>query len=151
MQALELKIPPPVVALLVALAMWAVARNAAAAPEMVRVGLAAALVGTGLAFDIAGFFAFRRARTTINPMKPQATTALVDSGVYRITRNPMYVGMTFVLCGWAAFLGSVWTLPGPIAFVAYISRFQIGPEERMLASLFGAEYSAYRARVRRWL
>ncbi len=153
MRALELRIPPPVVALVVALAMWGVSRDAAALPaaEFVRLPLALALVVVGAAFDVSGLIAFRRARTTIHPMKPQAASSLVDTGVYRLTRNPMYVGLFFMLCGWAAYLWTWWALPGPFAFAAYIGRFQIAPEEKALSALFGAKYLAYRKRVRRWL
>lgn len=153
MQSLELKVPPPVVALLAALAMWGVSPGSVApsAPELVRLPLAIALALIGASFDASALVSFRRARTTVNPLKPQSASSLVDSGVYRVTRNPMYVGLFFLLCGWAAFLWSWWALPGPFAFAAYISRFQIAPEERALCALFGAEYSAYKARVRRWL
>lgn len=153
MRKLELKIPPPVVALLVALAMWGVARNsdASAASEMPRLLVAIALALVGVAFDVSGVIAFHRAKTTINPMKPQSTSSIVDSGIYRVTRNPMYVGLVFLLCAWAVFLGPWWALPGPLAFAAYIGRFQIAPEEKALAALFGAEYLSYKAKVRRWL
>ena len=152
-RALELKVPPPIVALLVAFAMWCVSRyaGAQAAPELVRVPLAIALAVIGLAFDVSGFVAFRRARTTINPMKPRSASAMVDSGIYRVTRNPMYVGLFFMLLAWAAFLWSWWVLPGPFAFAAYLRRFQIAQEEDALASLFGAQYLSYKSRVRRWL
>jgi protein-S-isoprenylcysteine O-methyltransferase Ste14 len=110
-----------------------------------------ALVLLAAAFDLSGLLAFRRARTTINPMKPGASSAMVSGGVYRITRNPMYVGLVLLLCGWSVYLGSPWAWLAPLAFAAYVTRFQIVPEERVLARLFGAEYAAYRARVRRWL
>ena len=153
MRALELKVPPPVVALLVAMAMWGVSRGmvAAAASELVRVPLAIALGVVGAAFDVSGLTAFRRAKTTVNPMRPQASSSMVCSGVYQVTRNPMYVGLIFGLCGWAVYLWSSWALFGPFVFAAYIGRFQIAPEEKALATLFGAEYLAYKARVRRWL
>jgi protein-S-isoprenylcysteine O-methyltransferase Ste14 len=63
----------------------------------------------------------------------------------------MYLGLSFVLLGWAVFLGSAWALLGPVVFIAYISRFQVAPEEKVLATLFGNEYSAYKAKVRRWV
>ncbi len=84
-------------------------------------------------------------------MKPQSATSLVSSGVYRQTRNPMYVGLLLVVVAWAVLLSAPWTLLGPLCFVAYIGRYQIAPEERVLAGLFGSEYAAYQARVRRWL
>ena len=120
-------------------------------PSLIRAALATTIAFVGLCFDIAGIIFFWRARTTINPMKPATTSSLVLSGVYRITRNPMYLGLLFILIAWAVFLSSVWLLLGPLAFVMYMNRFHITPEERALSAMFGKSYSAYRARVRRWL
>jgi protein-S-isoprenylcysteine O-methyltransferase Ste14 len=153
MHSFELKIPPPLVAALIAVAMWGIAFVAplVQAPTLSRVSVAAAIALVGAVFSLAGIVSFRRARTTVNPMKPEAATSLVSSGIYRITRNPMYVGLLFVLVAWAAGLSSAWSMLEPLAFFLYIGRFQITPEERVLSQLFGAEYSAYKARVRRWL
>ncbi len=152
MARLELKIPPPLVALLVAALMALVASwpPLFTLPAAARVGIAVALAAVGAAFDVAGLVAFRRASTTINPLHPERASALVTGGVYRITRNPMYVGLAFALLAWAAYLGSPWALLGPVAFVGYITHFQIVPEERILRARF-AQFDAYAARVRRWL
>ena len=99
---LELKIPPPIVGMLVAIAMWAVAKIG---PQFslelqVRYTLVCILIVVGVAFDLLGLAAFRASRTTINPLKPNHASALVTGGVYRVTRNPMYVGMCcFCLLG----------------------------------------------------
>jgi protein-S-isoprenylcysteine O-methyltransferase Ste14 len=153
MQALELKIPPPAVAVLIVGAMWGIslASPLLEMPAFIRVAVAVAIALAGGGFSLAGVISFRRARTTINPMKPETTSSLVCSGVYRVTRNPMYVGLLFVLVAWAVFLSSAWALLGPLAFVLYINRFQITPEERVLSAMFGTEYAAYKSRVRRWL
>ena len=153
LKALELKIPPPAVGALTAAAMWAFARPGGDTATLSGAHwlIVAVLAGIGALFDFSALFAFRRAKTTVNPMKPGATTAIVHSGVYRITRNPMYVGLVFFLCAWAVYLGSPLALLGPIAFVAYITRFQIIPEERVLIRMFGVDYEAYKTRVRRWL
>jgi protein-S-isoprenylcysteine O-methyltransferase Ste14 len=153
MWKLELRVPPPVVALLVALAMWGVSRDAVAsgAPELIRLPVAIALTLVGVAFDLSALIAFRRARTTVNPMKPLSTSSMVAAGVYRVTRNPMYVGLVFLLGGWAVLLWTWWALLGPFAFATYITRFQIAPEEKALSALFGAKYLAYKSQVRRWL
>ena len=149
---LELKVPPPVVGLLIAFVMWGACGGnvASAAPEFVRLTMAGVLAAVGACFDVAGLIAFRREQTTINPMAPRKTSSIVTCGVYKVTRNPMYVGLVFFLCAWAAYLWSWWALAGPAAFVVYISRFQIAPEEKALSTLFGAEYLAYQANVRRW-
>ena len=153
MDALELKIPPPIVALLIGVAMWFGSRLGPTleVPFVVRTVAFVALGLLGGATALAGNLEFRRARTTINPLRPQNATALVTSGVYRYTRNPMYVGLALLVLGWAAFLCSPWAIAGPVLFVLYISRFQIEPEEKILSAKFGAEYSSYLSRARRWL
>jgi protein-S-isoprenylcysteine O-methyltransferase Ste14 len=153
MQKLELKIPPPAVAALIAIAIWGISvfTPSIEVSARVRGGAAVLLALTGAVVSILGIVSFRIARTTINPMQPETTTSLVCSGVYRLTRNPMYVGVLFVLVAWTIFLSSAWALLGPLAFVVYMNRFQIGPEERALSARFGAEYSNYKSKVRRWL
>ena len=157
---LELKIPPPALAALIAAAMWGAARllpqwqafAAARIGAVAAAGVLAVIVGAAaVTFSAAAIAAFVRARTTINPTTPGATSTLVSSGVFAITRNPMYLGLLCFLIAWAILLSSLWALCGPVVFVAYIARFQIAPEERALAAQFGAEYAAYKARVRRWL
>ncbi len=150
---LENKVPPPLIALLCGVAMWGISLLTPKLKVSVAVqwGGSFILLLTGLLFCFAGVIAFRRARTTVNPLKPQSASALVSSGVYQITRNPMYVGFAFVLLAWACVLGSPWTLTGILIFILYMNRYQIGPEERALATLFQDQYIAYQARVRRWL
>jgi protein-S-isoprenylcysteine O-methyltransferase Ste14 len=153
MDDLKLRVPPPAVAVLIAGAMWGISLLTPPlyVPSDIRwaVALAVGLAGVGIA--LSGVVSFVRARTTVNPMKPMKTSALVTTGVYRFSRNPMYVGVLFVLIAWAVILSVAWVLAGPVVFVLYMERFQIAPEERALSDLFGEEYAAYKARVRRWL
>ncbi len=133
--------------------MWAVAE---VGPQVdlalqARYVVAGALVVVGLGFDLLGLIAFRASRTTVNPLKPERSTALVTGGVYRVTRNPMYLGMALLLLAWAVYLSSLLPLAGPVVFVLYITRFQIRPEERALQARFGDDFARYAARVRRWL
>jgi len=153
MDKLELKIPPPLVMLITAAEMWALARFGASAGigSFWTGALIVIAVCSGFALATAGLFDFKRADTTIHPTKPEETSALVVSGMYRYSRNPMYLGLTLVLLAWAIYLGSIvafFLLP---LFLAYIQRFQIRPEERILAEKFGDEYTAYQLRVRRWI
>ncbi len=150
---LETRVPPPVLALTIGLLMWLAVRFWPL-PEMpipYRGPLALALALAGFAFTMAGIVPFRRARTTVNPLRPASASTLVTSGVYRVTRNPMYVGLLMVLLAWVVYLAVPWLLLGPLFFVLYMARFQIVPEERALAKLFGEAYLAYQRRVRRWL
>jgi protein-S-isoprenylcysteine O-methyltransferase Ste14 len=153
MRSLELKIPPPVVALITGLLMWVVARAtptldfAFPAHNVIAMGLAA----IGVATAITGALTFRRAHTTVNPMKPESSSTLVNWGVYKMTRNPMYLGLLLVLTGWGIFLSNPLAFLFLPAFVLYLNRFQIAPEERALTSLFGRDFADYQSRVRRWL
>ena len=153
MNSLELKIPPPFVALALALLMWATASFTPPieAPFALRLGAALALVIVGQSISISAMVAFRRAKTTVNPIKASAASSLVRSSVYRFTRNPMYLGLLLTLLAWAVFLSNPLALLFVPLFVLYMNRYQIGPEERVLLSLFGAEYAAYMKKVRRWL
>lgn len=152
-QMLELKIPPPLVALLVALGMWWLSflGPMLETPLTIRTPIAIAIALCGGAFDIAGVLTFRSVKTTVNPMKPHSASSLVISGIYKITRNPMYVGLLIILVAWTVFLFSLWALLGPLAFYLYIGRFQITPEEKILLKLFGDQYAAYKTKVPRWL
>ena len=153
MSVLELKVPPPVVALVLALLMWLTPAVAGLVPipYPVRVLCAVVLVCVGQGISIAGMVAFRRAKTTVSPVKASLASSLVIRGVYRYTRNPMYVGLLLTLLAWAVFLANPFAALWVVVYVLYITRFQIIPEERVLTSLFGAEYEAYKGRVRRWV
>lgn len=133
--------------------MWGISEMGASIelPNVLRHVLTAAISLAGGCISLAGILSFRRARTTVNPLKPKNTSSLVTLGIYRFTRNPMYLGLLLVLLAWAVFLSSAWAIVGPVAFVLYINRFQIAPEERVMATMFGASYAQYKARVRRWL
>jgi protein-S-isoprenylcysteine O-methyltransferase Ste14 len=153
MQALELKVPPPIVAVLVGLAMWVVAHLLPAVDltGQWRLMLAGVCAGFGVIVALLGFLAFRQAKTTVNPVNPEKATSVVTGGIFSYTRNPMYIGLTAVLVGWAIWLSVPWVFLGPVALMLYLTRFQIIPEERVMSAKFGPDYDDYRKRVRRWL
>lgn len=153
MKALENKIPPPVLMFIMAVAMWGAAKIQAAVTieSHLRIGLMVALGVIALAFSIGGIIAFRAAKTTLNPVQIDRASRLVTGGIYRFSRNPMYVGLTALLAGWAVFLAVPLTAIGPVAFALFMYRFQILPEERVMAEKFGREYLEYKQRVRRWV
>lgn len=153
MNALENTIPPPLIAVLVAFGMWGLSRvtPGMAINDTLRLVAAAIILVAGVAFCLAGVISFRLAKTTVNPLKPEAASSLVNSGVYRISRNPMYLGFALVLAAWAVYLASPHALLGVLVFVLYMNRFQILLEERALENLFGEEFTHYQSRVRRWI
>src|SRR5262245_7917158 len=153
MDSLELKVPPPLLALLVGVLMWLASPLTATVevPFGLRVGGAVTFACTGAVIGIAAMVWFRRAKTTMSPIKPGAASVLVTGGVFRFTRNPMYLSLLLYLLAWGLYLSNWLALLFLPPFVLYINRFQIAPEERTLSSLFGPEYAAYAGRVRRWL
>lgn len=153
MDFLETKIPPPLVGLIF---MGISAALSYAFPALVYdipYGFWATilLIGLGFGFPIAGSIAFRKFKTTINPLQPKQASTLVTGGVFGISRNPMYVGLALLVLAWALYLSSIAALFGFIGFILYIDRFQIQVEERALDELFGNEFLTYKNSVRRWL
>jgi protein-S-isoprenylcysteine O-methyltransferase Ste14 len=145
------KIPPVIVVLFFAGIMALIAHYSVIDFTVFVAYLAASLVIIGCASCVAGVVSFKLAKTTVNPSKPEQASKLVTSGIYRISRNPMYLGFAFILAGWGVWLSSVWAMLGVVGFIGYLTLFQILPEERALTKLFGDEFTAYKARVRRWL
>lgn len=153
MSRLETRIPPLALMVIFAAAMWAVARltPAYAFANPLSAWIGAVLMLGGVAIAVSGLVQFRRHRTTVDPMNPQRSSAVVTSGVYRFSRNPMYLGFLLVLAGLASILGSMVAVALLPVFVIYLNRYQIAPEERALVKCFDQEYVAYCQRVRRWL
>jgi len=153
MSNLELKVPPVIGLVLFAFFMWVTGRTFSMTsinfPYALMFAIVAFLIGTGIA--IAGVLSFHNAKTTVNPIKPQASTSIVTSGIYRLSRNPMYLGFLVILVGWSVFLSNSFTFLFLALYVIYMNHFQIIPEERILTDKFGDTYIRYKQSVRRWL
>ena len=148
------RFPPPFVYAAGVLAGWALDRWVHRLPIVgccagAREAVGAAFVLAWLALFLSAAIAFRRARTTLIPNR--AASAIVTTGPYRFTRNPMYVSLVALYVGVSAMLDSGWALVLLPLVVIAIDRRVIAREERYLASAFPAEYGAYAARVRRWI
>lgn len=166
MPGLDHLIPPPLVGLATATGIYLsaprfpdyfltsiVARNA---PEAVRYlsyvpQVAAGIAAVGIGLSVSGILALREKKTTMTPFAPSKASTLATDGIYAYTRNPMYLGLATVLSAWSLYLDApVVGAVGVAAYVAYISYFQIRPEEEALKKIF-PEYSSYAQRVRRWI
>jgi len=150
---LELRIPPPLITLIFVIDMWILDWLIPVGHfELVAKGsVSLTFLIIGLVLPAAGVLSFRRHQTTVLPMKPEKTTALVTTGIYRLTRNPMYLGMLFILVAWGIWLGHIASLLMLPLFVWYLNRFQIKPEERALQAKFGNDFTQFCREVRRWL
>lgn len=150
---LALKIPPPVYALGIGLIMWLLDQYFPVF-ELIhspwnRIGVG--IMALAATLDLWSLWLFVKQRTTVNPMKPKNTSDIVTSGLYRISRNPMYLGLLTILCGFAIWLGSATPFLALPVFYWLITNLQIKPEETILEATFGQQYLAYKSRVRRWV
>lgn len=148
LSALETKVPPPLLLVALAAVLWFLAGTGSSAPNL-TFGLP--IIVLGLSLNALPKVLFRRAGTTVSPLRPEQSSTLITSGLYRHSRNPMYLGYAIALIGWAICLGQPVGLVVVGFYVGYVTRFQIMPEERQLAAMFPEEYAAYIAAVRRWI
>lgn len=153
MNWLELKIPPLVQILVIAALMYLVD---VLLPSLgfaisLRIEVVGILVLVGAVIALAGVISFRIHHTTMDPRYPEQTSNLVTGGVYRFTRNPMYLGFLFILLGWSVWLSNYIAVVMVVPYVFYITRFQIIPEERFIEDQFGDEYLEYKSKVKRWI
>jgi protein-S-isoprenylcysteine O-methyltransferase Ste14 len=153
MHALENRVPPIIVMAVAAL----VAYLASLQLPLISIdkeistplGLMFSLMGVCLIAS--GAIEFKRHKTTVDPTKPNKATSLVASGIYKLSRNPMYLGIAAFLIAFAFFMQSLLILLSLPLFILYMTRYQIAPEERAMHSLFGEQYQLYKTKVRRWL
>lgn len=152
LEFLNHKIPPPVILLISGLAIWLL-KNIAPLPipYSIRAILGTLFIIFGFGLDLVGLLEFRKFQTTMNPLKPENASKIVQTGIYSKTRNPMYLGMVFVLIGWSIISKASFGILIIPMFIKYIETFQIKPEEEILSSQFGDEYDNYRSKVARWI
>jgi len=150
---MKLLLPPPVVVAVSAAVMWAIDRTIDAPRLPVAIGAVLAIVLAVLAAVLmaVALTTMVKAKTTFDPRKPEKAAHLVTHGVFRCSRNPIYLADLLLLLALACWLGNVATVAVVPGFVLYLNRFQIVPEEAALETRFGDDFRAYRERVRRWL
>ncbi len=146
------KIPPPIVCFVCGVLMWlSVGRLVSFEGATLQIALIVLLFIIATFFALPSVVQFIQNKTTVNPMSPEQASKLVTNGMYRLSRNPMYVGYSLYLCTWATLLWSWWSLLGVVGFVVYITQFQIKPEEAVLEKLFVEDKVEYKAKLMRWL
>ncbi len=150
---MKTKIPPPIVLLIWVSIMWLIA-NFTSSWKFVfpaQQTISITLLALGVLIDVTAIVSFLKARTTVNPVSPEKASRLVTTGMFRFSRNPMYLGMLLVLFAWFLYLGSLLNLVAIFLFYLFISTFQIEPEEQAMLKLFGDAYQDYCTKVRRWI
>lgn len=153
MKFLELRVPPVIVAAIFSGLIFRTAEWLPGFGMSVQARSFFSLLFIGLAglFGLAGLWSFNKAKTSVNPFTPELSSNLVSNGIYRYTRNPMYVGLAFVLDALCIGLDNLYTIALVALFMWYMTAFQIKPEERELLNVFGEEFKDYMSKTRRWL
>ena len=145
------KIPPPIVTLICALIIYFSSLFFSSYTFPLFNALGILILGLGLLLIFLAVNSFKKSQTTINPLQPDLASSLVTDGVFKYSRNPMYLGMLFILI----FISLRFNLIGgslvALGFVIYITKYQIVPEEIAMVKLFNDKFIAYKSRVRRWL
>ena len=152
MDKLELKVPPVAVFIVSLLLIYLADKLNTFDIELPFSWLvfAVCFVASGY-FGLSGIWAFKKAGTTVNPVEIEKASAVVDSGVYRFSRNPMYLGLLLLLIGYGYLQQNLLSLLVSVLFVLYMNRFQITPEESFLQLKFADDYTRYKEKVRRWI
>jgi len=151
---MKTKIPPPLVAL-IAMLLTFLSRDYLDIfylhPHLQRTLFLLFLV-IGVSVIFLATRQFKISKTTVNPLKPETASSLVTLGIFRRTRNPMYLGLTSLLISFSIYFSSVFGIIIYLPlFISYITIFQIIPEEDAMNKLFSNDYKSYCLKVRRWI
>lgn len=150
---LKLKVPPVAVAILTAAIMKLLETwfSGAGFVSQHHSTLALLIFLMGTIIGVAAVIEFLRKSTSLNPHKPQNASTLVNKGVYKFSRNPMYLALLLLLISWAFYLANFVAFLMLPVFVWYMNEFQIKPEEDSMREKFGAGFESYERRIRRWI
>jgi protein-S-isoprenylcysteine O-methyltransferase Ste14 len=150
---MKLKVPPALLFLICVALMWGINWLIAAQrlEFLYQKWVAVLFIGFGVILGILGVFEFTKLSTTVNPHKPENTSKLVTSGVYRFSRNPMYAGLLFCLVGIGIYFGNLWSFLVIPVFIWYMNEFQVKPEEVVMRQKFGSDFKEYSEKVNRWI
>ena len=153
LKCLELKVHPPIVFLIALSLIYWLSPNALHVdlPQRLQTIFIFSIFLLAIGLALSAIFVIFKAQTTIHPHKPQESSRLVTWGVYRFSRNPMYLALSLILLAITVYFSNIFGLIITAVFVLYITEFQIKPEEVVLTELFGDEYKEYCSRVRRWV
>lgn len=146
-----IKIPPPILVIILATSNYLSKNQIEIISPPYKYSISVLILLVGSLILINPVFKFIKSKTTVNPVKFKKVNKLVTSGIYKYSRNPMYLGMILIIISTSIFYLNYYSVVTPFIFYFWINRFQIKREEIFLKEKFGKEYLSYMSKTRRWI
>ena len=146
-----IKIPPPLIVLTLIISIYFSSKRIDLINIPFQLEISFFILSLGLLIFINPVLKFIKSKTTINPIQFEETNKLVTSGIFKYSRNPMYLGMLMIIISTSIFYLNIYSILTPFLFIFWINKFQIKREESFLAEKFGKEYLSYKNKTRRWI
>ena len=146
-----IKIPPPLIVLTLIISIYFSSKRIDLINIPFQLEISFFILSLGILIFINPVLKFIKSKTTINPIQFDETNKLVTSGIFKYSRNPMYLGMLMIIISTSIFYLNIYSILTPFLFIFWINKFQIKREEAFLAEKFGKEYLSYKNKTRRWI
>ena len=146
-----IKIPPPIIVLTLIISIYFSSKKIDLINIPFQLEISFFILSLGILVFINPVLKFIKSKTTINPIQFEETNRLVTSGIFKYSRNPMYLGMLMIIISTSIFYLNIYSILMPFLFIFWINKFQIKREEAFLTEKFGKEYLSYKNKTRRWL
>ena len=145
------KIPPPLVVLILVISTFFSSKKIDIIQIPFQNLISIFILSIGILILLNPVLKFKKSKTTINPIKFKKVNKLVTSGIYKYSRNPMYLGLLMIVVSSSIFYLNIYSILTPLFFYLWINRFQIKREEVFLTEKFGEDYLSYKKKTRRWI
>ena len=146
-----IKIPPPLIVLVLIVSIYFSSKKIDLINIPLQLEISIFILSAGILIFVNPVLQFIKSKTTVNPIQFEEVNKLVTSGIFKYSRNPMYLGMLMIVISTSIFYLNIYSILTPLLFILWINKFQIKREEEFLIEKFGDEYLSYKKKTRRWI
>ena len=146
-----IKIPPPLIVLVLIVSIYFSSKKIDLINIPLQMEISIFILSAGILIFVNPVLQFIKSKTTVNPIQFEEVNKLVTSGIFKYSRNPMYLGMLMIVLSTSIFYLNIYSILTPLLFILWINKFQIKREEEFLIEKFGDEYLSYKKKTRRWI
>ena len=146
-----IKIPPPLIVLVLIVSIYFSSKKIDLINIPLQLEISIFVLSAGILIFVNPVLQFIKSKTTVNPIQFEDVNKLVTSGIFKYSRNPMYLGMLMIVLSTSIFYLNIYSILTPLLFMLWINKFQIKREEEFLIEKFGDEYLSYKKKTRRWI